>query len=142
LQLRHRLPKSVHTAELADNLHDVPVPRDGRHFQNLGNRELRDAVLGILLQQFFQDTSRLGTELVEEVPLLRAEPVGTLPSRPKGRVEGDVAQQVEGVCLGLVRSRRQFVEVDATLFQGINDFTASGGIRPAAAQNGRMALPP
>ena len=97
---------------------------------------MRDAVVGVLLQQFFQDTSCVGAVTLEEVPALRAESLGTFPPCPQRGVESDMAEQVERVRVGLVCCRSEFVEVDAPLFQGGNDLRPSGGIRPAAAQVG------
>ena len=127
-------------AEAGRDLDHVAVLADRRHFQHVGDDELRRAVLGVLVEQFVENLSGVGSELVEEVPPVRAEPLGPLaPSAQRG-VERQVADQVERVGVGLVGGLGQVVEVDAALFEPVDDVPAFVGIGPFAAQLSRIAV--
>ena len=119
---------------LLSNLHDVAVFGDRRHFQHVGDDELRRAVLGVLFQQFLQDVPGLGAVLVEEVLAFGAEPLGPFPPGPQRGVEGQVAEQVERVGVRLLGGLGQFVEVDAPLGQAVDDLAATVRRRPIACE--------
>ena len=92
------------------------------------------AVLRILLQQVFEDLARRGGVAFEEVLLLAPEVCGTLPPRAQRGVEGDVAEQIEGVSVRLAGHRAQLVEADAALFEQLDHQRAGLRIGPLLAQ--------
>ena len=107
---------------------------DGRHFEDVGEHELGVAVLGVFFQQLVQDGPGLGAVAVEEVLASRAQAVGPLPAGAQRGVEGHVAEQVEGVGLGLAGGFGQLLEVDAPLGQGLDDRGALLRVGPLGAQ--------
>ena len=70
LKFAERLNKLVRPTELAGYLRQISVLRDWRHLEHVGDRELGHAVFGIFVQQFIDDGSCLGAELIEEVLLV------------------------------------------------------------------------
>ena len=80
LQLCNRFPEFLNAAEVLDDIHHVSVFGNRRNFENVRDNELHRTVVGILLQQFVEDLSCLGTVLLEEVLAFGADPLGPFTS--------------------------------------------------------------
>ena len=76
----------------------------------------------------------LGPVLLEEVLLLLAQPLGPLAAGAQRGVEGEVAEQVERVGVGLVGGLGQLVEVDAALRQACDDRRRAPRRRPSCVR--------
>src|SRR4051794_26547660 len=87
LKLMNRSDQLLFATEQRGDVDDVAVLVDRRDFQRVGDDELRRAVLGILLQQFIEDHTRLRRVLVKEILLVGTHSLGTLSARAQGRVE-------------------------------------------------------
>ena len=118
--------------------HDVAVGGDRRHLQHVGQDELGVAVLGVLFEEFVQDRRGPRGRSGRRSPCcLAAQALGALAAGAQRGVEGEVAEQVEGVGLGLAGGLGQFVEVDAAFGQRLDDLGALLGVGPLRAQLGR-----
>ena len=82
-------------AELPDELHGCTHGIERGDGEDAGVFEVDDALVLILLEERFQDGAGWGAVLSEDVAL--ADTVGALAAREGGLVEGDVADEVEGV---------------------------------------------
>ena len=112
---------------------------DRRNFQHIGNHELRCAVLRVLVEKFVKHLSRAGSELVEEISALRSQSLSTLAPCAQRRVERQITNQVEWVGVRLVSRFGQVFEVDAAVFQPLDDVATSLWISPFASQLGGVA---
>jgi len=104
--------------------------------QHIGDDELGRTIFGVFVQQIMEDCPGLWPILIEEVFFLLPQPVGAFPTGAQGGVEGDMAEQVERIRLGLVCGRGQFVEVDAALLEQGNDYRALLRVGPPLAYVG------
>src|ERR1700730_10664536 len=100
------------TKKLRD-LHDVAVGRDGRHLERVRDHELLWAEFAVLLEQRMENRLRLWAVLVEEIFLVLAELLCTLLAGAERRIEGEMAEQVERIRLGLSGRFRECLEIDA-----------------------------
>ena len=87
--------------------------RDGRNLKRVGQLELRQAVLGVAIQQLFQNRAGLHPVLGQEGGLLLAEAGGALAAGPHGPLEGQVTEQIEGIGCGLLGDAPQLSEKNA-----------------------------
>ena len=119
--------------------------RNGRHSLYLWHHELRRPMLRVFLQELLQDGSGLRSVLPEEVRLLSLELFRPLPARLQGRIEGQVAQEVERIGLRLLGLTRQALEIDASLLQGGDDLRPLLQVGPLGPQelkpSGRASSP-
>ena len=76
------------------------MSREGRDFESLRQRELRDAVVGVLLKKFVEDFAGLGTVLIEEGLFLASELCDSLPPARGRRTEREVTEKVERIASG------------------------------------------
>ena len=60
-------------------------------------------MLGVFLQQLVQDGCASGPYCVKEILLLSAQRGRPLTAGAQRRIEGEVAEQIEGIGLGLLR---------------------------------------
>ena len=100
----------LRATEQPDDFGRLAVAADRRHAQHVGQQELGVAVLGVLVEQLFEDGARLGAVAAPEVLALALECQRAFAARAQRGVEGQVAEQVEGVGLGLAGALGQFVE--------------------------------
>ena len=54
-------------------------------------------MLGVFLQQFFEDAPGLGAEMVEEIFPVMLQSFGPLAAGSQGGIEGKMAEQVKGI---------------------------------------------
>jgi len=122
------------TAEAPGDLENVAVAADRWHPEDIGQDELRGAVLGVLLEHFVEDFSGFRAVAAEEIRPLLPQSLGTFATGPEGSVESDVAQQIQRIGVRLLGSCGKLVEVDAAFFELVDDLGAPAGVRPIAPQ--------
>ena len=105
--------------------------RERRHFQNIWERELRRAMLGILFQEVIEDVFGFWAVFVEEVLPFGLQSLCSFSSGPKRGVEGQVAEQIKRVGIRLAGLECKRLEINATLAQLLNDERALLWIAPA-----------
>jgi hypothetical protein len=81
----------ISAAEAAHDFLDVAVVGDGRNFEDVRERELEFAVVGVFLEQIAQDFAGFGGVIGEERGLLLFDAVSALAAGEDGRVEGQIA---------------------------------------------------
>src|SRR5712692_6962097 len=88
------------------------------------------AVGGVFLQQIVQNLAGLQAEVGEESRLLPLHAVGTLAARENGRVESEMAQEVERVGARLPRPCGDCLEVNPALSKLLGEVAALAGVGP------------
>jgi hypothetical protein len=78
-----------------------------------------------------QNGSRLGLVPFEERPLIGLYATGALAAGLKRCVEGDVAEEIEGVGVRLARRLCEILEVDATVGEPLDDLGALSMVPPS-----------
>ncbi len=111
LQFADGRAQSLGPAEEGDDVADLAVGGEGRALEHVGQHELGVAVLGVFFEQPLQDGAGLGAVALEEVLAVLLEALRALAAGAQRRVEGQVAEQVEGVGFGLAGGLGQLVEV-------------------------------
>src|SRR5512147_2723447 len=81
-----------------------------------------------------QNLAGLGTVAIEEVGAGLAKKLGTLAPGPQRGVEGEMAQQIERVGIGLFRRVSKLLEADTTFGQPTNDCRPLHWIGPLRSQ--------
>ena len=99
-----------------------------------GQRELQFAVGGVFLEQVAQDFAGFGGVVGEERGLLLLDAVGALAAGEHGRVEGQMAEEVERVGVGLAGLGGDGLEINAALGQLLDDCGALLRVGPAGAE--------
>ena len=95
----------------------LPCCEIGGTFSTSGSVNCEFAVGGVFFQQVVQDFAGFRGEVVEESRLLLLHAVGALAAGEHGRVEGEMAEQVKRVGVGLARLQRHLLEINAALGQ-------------------------
>ena len=96
---------------------DVAVRRDRRNLQHVGQDELRDAVLARTCRAVRRGSAAPPGRSWSKKSFAPAAALRALAAGAQRRVEGEVAEQVERVGVGLLGRLGQLVEVDAALCQ-------------------------
>ena len=97
------------------------------------------AVARVFLKQLVQDFAGFRSEVAEESRLLLLHAVGSLAAGEHGRVEGEMAQQVEWVGVRLASLGGNKLEINPALGKLVDDVVASDGVGPKGAQFFRVA---
>ena len=94
---------------------------DRRDFQDAGHGESSSTVLDVFVENLLENFAGLRLEVFPEVHAPFAQSVGTVSPGAKRGAVGDVAQEVEGVDLGLARIVSELHQRDAAVFECLND---------------------
>src|SRR6266508_2338169 len=121
LELGHRGAQLVRVTEQIDDLGHGAMPGERRHPQHVGQEELGVAVLGVLFQQLLEHLAGLRAVAIEEVLARLAKALRPLAPGAQRSVEGQVAEEIEGIGLGLAGDLAELGEVDAALLQLLDD---------------------
>src|SRR5437899_1911986 len=95
LQLADRLLVAGAAAECLEQLHRRAERVERRHLEHVEVEQGGKALVLVLEEQRFEDGTGLGAVLGEDIAL--ANVVDALPARERRPIEGDVADQVEGI---------------------------------------------
>ena len=101
LKFANRLSQLIRSAKKVGDLNDIAMPGYGRYFQYVGYLELRRPEFDILLQQFIQHIPRAIRESVKKRLAADARGLRPLAAASDRRTIGDMAQQVERICVRL-----------------------------------------
>jgi hypothetical protein len=111
----------------------LTMVRYWRNPKNVGQHELRVAVLRIFLEELIKDLPGLGSILLKEVLSLLLQALGSLAPRAKRRIERQVAEKIERVRVWLFRLLGEFLKADSALGKGLDDLATLLRFGPASA---------
>ena len=117
--------------EERDDLYRRAQGGQGVHLENLQGLDAAEAGVGVFLEQGIEDGAGLVAIGGEDVAL--AYLLGPLPARQGWLVEGDVADEIEGVLVA-AHLLGQFVEVDALDGQLLQDDQFAVGVVPGVEE--------
>ena len=126
--------KLIGPTEQGDDVAYLPMGGKRGNLEYVGQHELCVTIDRVLLQQVFQNLAGFRGVAAEEIRAGLTQVLCTLTAGAKRRVEGDVAEQVEGVGVRLLGGLGKVIEADATLGQALDDFGSPHGVGPLRPQ--------
>jgi len=89
--------------------------------EHIGKHELRIPMLRVFVKQLIKNLTSFRTVALEEVLAILPQALRALAPRPQRRIEREMAKQIEGVGIRLLRLFRKFLKAHAALSERLND---------------------
>ena len=124
----------VWAAEFGDDFGYVAVIGNWGEFQHIRQRELEFAVSRVFFQKVVEDSTGFRGKPGEEGGFVFFYAIRPLAAGENGGIEGQMAQEVKRVGVGLACLQGHLLEINAALGQLLDDFGTLAGVGPTGAQ--------